>query len=86
MRRRSVSEFSNLRSQWLQMSQNQAPGNGNGGTCYGDSGGPNFWVEDDGTEVLVSVTSWGDVPCVATNITQRVDSPSVVSYLAGWLD
>jgi secreted trypsin-like serine protease len=68
------------------MSQNQAPGNGNGGTCYGDSGGPNFWVEDDGTEVLVSVTSWGDVPCVATNITQRVDSPSVVSYLAGWLD
>jgi len=86
IRRRSVSEFSNLRSQWLQMSQNQAPGNGNGGTCYGDSGGPNFWVEDDGTEVLVSVTSWGDVPCVATNITQRVDSPSVVSYLDGWLE
>jgi secreted trypsin-like serine protease len=81
VRRVSQSEFRNLRRQWLQMSQNQAPGNNNGGTCYGDSGGPNFWVQPDGSEVLVSVTSWGDIPCVATNTTQRTDSPSAVMFL-----
>ncbi len=75
-----------LRQQWLQMSQNQAPGNGNGGTCYGDSGGPNFWVQPDGSEVLVSITSWGDIPCVSTNITQRTDSASAVEFLADVMD
>jgi secreted trypsin-like serine protease len=68
------------------MSQNQAPGNGNGGTCYGDSGGPNFWVQPDGSEVLVSITSWGDIPCVSTNITQRTDSASAVEFLADVMD
>jgi len=81
VRRVAESEFTNLREQWLQLSQNPSPGRDNGGTCYGDSGGPNFWVQPDGSEVLVGVTSWGDAKCVSTNTTQRTDSLSVATFL-----
>jgi hypothetical protein len=36
--------------------------------------------------VLVSITSWGDIPCVSTNITQRTDSASAVEFLADVMD
>jgi len=38
----SISEYRGLLKSWLHMSQNQATGDG--GTCYGDSGGPAFWT------------------------------------------
>lgn len=82
IRRVAVSEFSNLRKNWLRVSQNQAPGNQNGGTCWGDSGGPNFWVEPDGSEVLVAVTTGGDPNCVEFHISQRTDTPSVAAFIA----
>ncbi len=53
----SWSAFKNLHNAWLYMSQNV--NTGNAGTCYGDSGGPTFWV-DGATEYVVAVTSWGD--------------------------
>ena len=37
---RAVSEFNALNSSWLRLSQNDATSDG--GTCFGDSGGPNF--------------------------------------------
>ena len=36
----AVSEFRALNGAWLRLSQNDATGDG--GTCFGDSGGPNF--------------------------------------------
>ena len=81
VRRAAVSEFLNLRSTWLHMSQNQAPGNENGGTCWGDSGGPTFWLGADGQEVLVALTSWGDNPCVATGTAWRVDIPETLGFV-----
>ncbi|MFN2289771.1 MAG: trypsin-like serine protease, partial [Anaerolineae bacterium] len=66
---------------WLRMSQNQATGDG--GTCYGDSGGPAFWTDPDtGTEVLVGVTSWGDAPCVSSAFNYRVDIPETLDFIA----
>jgi secreted trypsin-like serine protease len=62
------------------MSQNQATGDG--GTCYGDSGGPAFWTQEDGTEVLVGITSWGDVPCVSAGFNYRVDIPETLDFIA----
>ena len=76
----SVSEYQALLKSWLRMSQNQATGDG--GTCYGDSGGPAFWTEPDGTEILVGVTSWGDIPCLATGFNYRVDTADTLDFIA----
>jgi secreted trypsin-like serine protease len=54
-----------------------------GGTCFGDSGGPAFWTEEDGTEVLVGITSWGDAQCVATGFNYRVDIPDTLDFIEG---
>ena len=56
---------------------NQATGQG--GTCGGDSGGPHFWKR---TLIIASVTSWGDANCVSLDMTQRVDKPSVLDWIA----
>jgi len=76
----SESEFRALLKAWLRMSQNQATGDG--GTCYGDSGGPAFWTQPDGEEILVGITSWGDVPCVASAFNYRVDIPQTLDFVA----
>lgn len=80
----SVSEFRALLKSWLRMSQNQATGDG--GTCYGDSGGPAFWTEPDGTEILVGVTSWGDAPCVSSAFNYRVDIPDTLDFIDWVID
>ena len=86
VRRVAWSEFLNLRKAWLHMSQNMAPGKGDSGSCYGDSGGPIFWTEANGDQVLVAVTSWGDVPCIATGTTYRVDIPSSLAFIESLID
>ncbi len=77
----SVSEYRALLKAWLRMSQNQATGDG--GTCYGDSGGPAFREPNgaDGTEILVGITSWGDIPCVASAFNYRVDIPETLDFI-----
>jgi uncharacterized protein (TIGR03382 family) len=42
-------------------------------TCSGDSGGPAF-LERDGVEELIGVTSFGDTDCVLDGFSTRVDS------------
>jgi secreted trypsin-like serine protease len=54
-----------------------------GGTCFGDSGGPVFWTEEDGTEILVGITSWGDAQCVATGYNYRVDIADTLGFIEG---
>jgi secreted trypsin-like serine protease len=78
----AYSEFQNLRPAWLQMNQNTAA-TGAGGTCYGDSGGPAFYETEGGDLVLVGLTSWGDMQCVASGIDYRVDIPQTLDFLAG---
>lgn len=78
-RQYAVSEYQALLDVWLRMSQNQATGDE--GTCYGDSGGPAFWTEPDGTEILVGVTSWGDAQCVASAFNYRVDIPATLDFI-----
>jgi secreted trypsin-like serine protease len=81
MRQFSTSEYQALLKSWLRMSQNQATGDG--GTCYGDSGGPAFYTDPDtGIETLVGVTSWGDVPCLANAFNYRVDIPDTLDFIA----
>jgi secreted trypsin-like serine protease len=83
-RQYAFSEFQALLPAWLRMSQNQATGDG--GTCYGDSGGPAFWTEADGTEILVGVTSWGDAQCVSSAFNYRVDIPQTLGFIDDVID
>jgi secreted trypsin-like serine protease len=74
----STSPYSALTRNNLRLLQNPNA-TGQGGTCFGDSGGPHFWEE---TLIIVSVTSWGDAICRAHDMTQRVDIASVLDWLA----
>jgi secreted trypsin-like serine protease len=60
---------------------------GNGGTCYGDSGGPHF-IHLDGAEtnIVVSITVTGDAPRKATDKTYRMDTESARSFLGEYVD
>ncbi|WP_219622791.1 S1 family peptidase [Peribacillus deserti] len=53
LRRVSVSQFSALNNTWLRLSQNEAAGDA--GTCYGDSGGPNFLGSGQVKQILWQV-------------------------------
>ena len=79
----STSSFNALNKAWLRLSQN--PATGNGGTCYGDSGGPQFIEWDDET-MLVSITVTGDIQCRATNVTYRLDTEAAQTFLRQFVD
>lgn len=64
---------------WITFSMN--PATGNGGTCYGDSGGPHF--APDGSVVAVTVT--GDAQCRSTDKTYRIDTADAQDFLAPFL-
>jgi secreted trypsin-like serine protease len=74
---KSTSSYMSKTGASLFLSQN--PATGDGGTCYGDSGGPNF-LGDSNT--IAGITSWGDNPCRSTNVTYRVDTPQAREFLA----
>jgi hypothetical protein len=54
------------------------PAKGDGGTCYGDSGGPNFLGT---TDILAATTITGDSVCRATNVTYRLDTAPARAFL-----
>jgi len=65
---------------WLRISQN--PSTGNGGTCYGDSGGPNFLGAGSGeTNIVAATTITGDAFCRSTNVDYRLDTPAARAFL-----
>jgi hypothetical protein len=61
---------------WLRISMN--PATGTGGTCYGDSGGPNFLGT---TNIVAATTITGDAICRSTNVTYRLDTSSARAFL-----
>jgi hypothetical protein len=65
---------------WLRISMN--PTLGDGGTCYGDSGGPNFLGAGTmETNIVAATTITGDFMCRATNVVYRLDTASARSFL-----
>ncbi|MFF8274685.1 trypsin-like serine protease [Streptomyces lateritius] len=70
--------FNALNDAWIRLSMS-AP-QGNGGACYGDSGGPNF-ATLNGKRTLVATTITGDTPCYATNVVYRLDTPGAREFL-----
>jgi hypothetical protein len=76
----AAGEFDALNNVWLRISQNDATGDG--GTCSGDSGGPQFLgAGTTETNTQVSITITGDVFCFATNVDYRLDTPQARGFL-----
>jgi V8-like Glu-specific endopeptidase len=65
---------------WLRISMN--PSTGNGGTCYGDSGGPNFLGT---TNIIAAITITGDAVCRSTNVVYRLDTESARAFLSQYV-
>ena len=62
--------------------QTQGNGNGRGGTCSGDSGGPVF-LGDFSSNLIVAVTSFGlNALCRGTDFAYRIDQPAVLAWIA----
>jgi V8-like Glu-specific endopeptidase len=76
----STGTLNSINPAWLRISQN--PSTGNGGTCYGDSGGPNFLGTSN---VIAATTITGDTACRSTNVDYRLDTQSARSFLAPYV-
>ena len=68
----------------LLLSNNHATG----GTCFGDSGGPNFLgKEDDETNIVAGVTSFGmNQNCAGTGGVFRMDRKDVLDFVEPFLE
>jgi hypothetical protein len=61
--------------------QTQGNGNGRGGTCSGDSGGPVF-LGSFSSNLIVAVTSFGlNALCRGTDFGYRIDRPEVLAWI-----
>lgn len=80
VRMKTVGTLNAINPTWLRISMNES--RGDGGTCYGDSGGPNFLGDSD---VIASITITGDAVCRATNDTYRVDTRSARTFLSEYV-
>lgn len=80
----AVGSFNALTTNQLHLSQNAALEDG--GTCNGDSGGPNFLGAAPGeTDIIAGITSTGDTYCKATNVTYRIDTQTARSFLGRYV-
>jgi len=73
-----------LNRAWLRISMN--PARRDGGTCYGDSGGPNFLGAGAGeTNIVADTAMTGDSMCRATNVDYRMDTASARAFLGQYV-
>jgi hypothetical protein len=80
IRYRTVGTLNTLTKAWLKLSMN--PSHGDGGTCYGDSGGPNFLgAGASETDIIAGTTITDDTPYRSTNVDYRLDTPSARAFL-----
>jgi secreted trypsin-like serine protease len=80
VRRVATGTLNSTNAAWLRISMN--PSTGNGGTCYGDSGGPNFLGS---TDIIAATTITGDSVCRSTNVDYRLDTASARSFLGQYV-
>jgi Trypsin len=59
------------------------PSRGKGGTCFGDSGGPDL---NGGTDTVMGVNSYvTNINCAGVGYSQRVDIPDVLDWINGYM-
>jgi hypothetical protein len=79
LRKVTESEYISMTKIYLQLSKKAVFDES--GSCFGDSGGPVFWLDPDGNEVLVAVSSATDAQCAATGFNYRVDIPEIQDWI-----
>jgi hypothetical protein len=72
--------FRKLTRYWLELSLDTAKGDG--GTCFGDSGGPNFLGGSDSHLLVATTISGDDDACKSTNYDYRLDTASARDFLS----
>ena len=82
-RRYALQSAWSLQKSWLLLSMQ--PATGDGGTCYGDSGGPHFLGGVD-SNLVVSITVTGDRFCRATDKTYRLDTAWARDFLDEYVE
>jgi secreted trypsin-like serine protease len=60
---------------------NPGQGNGAGGVCFGDSGGPVLRGD-----TIVAVTAWGMTPCIGVDFQFRVDTELALDFIRAELE
>ena len=68
--------------QSAKFTNNPGRGNGSGGSCFGDSGGPVFYGD---TNVIAAVISWGITPCIGVDYQFRLDTPTAQDFITQYL-
>jgi len=61
---------------------NPGGGNGSGGTCFGDSGGPVFHGD---TRTIGAIVSWGITPCIGVDYQFRMDTATALDFVRAYL-
>jgi hypothetical protein len=59
---------------------NPGKGNGEGGSCYGDSGGPLFYKD---TNQIAAIVSFGITPCIGPDFQFRMDTEAAQDFVFG---
>ncbi len=77
-----VNSTNNGDQQSAKFSNNPGGGNGSGGTCFGDSGGPVFYGS---TNMVSAVVSWGITPCIGVDYQFRLDTPVAQNFVKQYL-
>ena len=78
----STSRYKALTQAYLKLNMNSDSKDGNGGSCYGDSGSPKFI---HGTNTAVALTFGGDAICRAENYNSRLDIPAARAFYRQYL-
>ncbi|WP_194244223.1 trypsin-like serine protease [Nonomuraea phyllanthi] len=81
-RRRVSISFKKLSHRWLDLS---LTAKGDGSTCFGDSGGPNFLGGPDSHLLVATTISGADDACKATNYDYRLDTPTARRFLGKYV-
>jgi len=69
-------------AEYMRLSLN--PGGGTGGTCFGDSGGPDLL---GGTNTVLAVNSYvTNYNCAGVGYSSRVDIPEILDWIGEYLD
>jgi hypothetical protein len=68
----------------FQFTNSPGVGNGSGGVCFGDSGGPALWQD---TNIVAAITSFGITPyCTGLDFSYRADIAETLIFVSEYLE